>query len=197
MVEFAVQVVAAVVEPAEPGLLQVDGMNCRELLGQALTHPHHRLAGHGGRFHFIDVTADPFHHEERPSQDIAAVLKPQRPRNTNRAVLQCPQDRELAPEVVGFQQRGWFGTQPQHHIATGVPGYDREHHHLGGMPEIHPVKTLDADIVGIRQLGAQPGGQALGDVGVQRHWRTPSSGSRSIGVLSWVNADMSMAAQFG
>jgi hypothetical protein len=57
------------------------------------------------------------------------------------------------------------------------------------------------DGVGGGQSSAQPGRQALLEVGIHRHCRAPPlslpAGRRSTGVLSWVNADMSITFQFG
>ena len=207
VVELAVEVVVAVVERVQPGLFEVDGVDRRYLFGQALAHPRHGLVGRivkaGGRLHFVDVPDGALHDKERLSENLAAGLEPQRQRCANRGVLQRAQDGELASKVVRLQQRGRFGPQPQHHVLAGVftavPCHDGQHHHLGGTPEVHPVHTFDPDVVGVGQLGAQPTGQPLNDIGVQRHCRAPSplAGRRSTGVLSCLNADMSIAAQFG
>ena len=49
VVEFAVEVAAAVIECAQPGLFEVDGVDRRDLFGQALAHPRHRRVVHTGR----------------------------------------------------------------------------------------------------------------------------------------------------
>ena len=174
VVEFTTEVVGAIAERVESRLREVDGVDRRQLLDQALTHPRHgRVGDVGWRLHFVNVAGGPFHHEERSSEHVAGFLEPQRPGNADRGVCQCTQDPELAREIVGFQQRGWFGPQTQHGVLAvvpiAVPGDDGQHHHLGRMSEAHPIEAFDTDVVGIGHLRAQPGRQTPVEIGVGRH----------------------------
>ena len=76
-------------------------------------------------------------------------------------------------------------------------GDDGQHHHLGRVSELDAVEPFDPQVVGVRELGAQPLGELLAYVA---HWAAASAesaGRRSTGDVSWVKEDMSIGRQFG
>lgn len=62
VVQFALQVVGAVVQGGQPGPGEVDRMDGGKLFDEALAHPNHRVVGRtGGWLHFVHVAGDVFH----------------------------------------------------------------------------------------------------------------------------------------
>ena len=176
MVEFAVQVVAAVIERAQPALSEVDRVDGRELFGHAFTHARHRRRPHR--------RGPPSHRRHRrrvPSRRTAVRARRRCPRATappepHRGVLQRAQDVELAREVVGLQQRRRFGTQPQHHILA-FPG--RRAASRRSTPSSRrnartsPGRAPRPGHRRRRAVECAATRSTLDDVSVQRHWRAP------------------------
>ena len=71
-------------------------------------------------------------------------------------------------EVVGPEQPGRFRTDPDHGVAALAIAYDGDEQRLGRVTHLDPIETFDPDVVDIRQLSGEPGGQPLLDPAHQR-----------------------------
>ena len=167
MVQFAVQMGTSVGKLAKARRIQVDPVNRCQLLGHAQTHvvdAFGRRIGPVGGGHLVDVARHPLHHEERPAQDVAGLLEPQGARRPHRCLLQRQQDVELPLQVVGLEQGRRARPQAQHHISTVCTCHDGQHHHLGRVPELDAVESLDRDVIRLKSC-AQPVGEFVGHLG--------------------------------
>ena len=77
VIDFPVQVIAAVIKGIQMQAGDVHRVDRGELLGHALAHPPDTIGAHVGFLgclHLIDGPRHSFHHEERPPEDVAGIL---------------------------------------------------------------------------------------------------------------------------
>ena len=208
VVDFPVQVIAAVIQGIQVHPGDVHRVDRGKLLRHALAHPPDSVGAHVGflgRLHLVDGPRHAFHHEERSAQDVARILQPQCAWYTHRRAFQRPQNPELLCQIIGFEQRRRPGSQPHHDVAarltTTLTRGDRQHHHFRRVAELHAIETLDPQAVGIGHLRAQPPGEAVAyllEITAVRHdFSFPLAGPRSTAFRSCLNFDMSIGRQFG
>ena len=125
------------------------------------------IVGHTALVH---SPRNPLHHVELPPQHLAGRLEPKGWWRAHRGWLECPQDGELAAQVVGLEQARWFGTDPDGHVALCPAVESRDENRLGRVTDGHPVQALHRDGRVAGELHGEPRRQAVLEVARHRTW---------------------------
>ena len=121
VVDFPVQVIAAVIQGIQVHLGDVHRVDRGKLLSHALAHPPDTVGAHVGflrRLHLVDGPRHSFHHEEGSAEDVARILQPQCTRYAHSRAFQRPQYGELPCQIIGFEQCRRPRAQPHHDVAA-------------------------------------------------------------------------------